>query len=134
MDCKIEPADEKDAVVIHQMLHEHNRQFYPGLEELSFCIRNGEGKITAGVVAYWMGDTVSVEYLIVTAEERGKGYGKALMSRVEEAARERGCRRVSLRTFSFQAPNFYPKLGYRLTDVAELNFGGVSDYYYVKEL
>jgi hypothetical protein len=43
------------------------------------------------------------------------------MRAVEGEARERGLRGAYLDTFSFQAPKFYAKLGYR-------EFGRISDF------
>ncbi|HMN10932.1 MAG TPA: GNAT family N-acetyltransferase [Bellilinea sp.] len=134
MDPKIEWADDRDYEVMHKMLQEHNRAFYPGLEEISYCIRDDAGKIIAGIGADRVGDVVSVECLVVDAAHRGKGYGAALLRHLEQAARERGCKRIVLRTYNFQAPRFYPKLGYRLTDTAELGIAGVVDHYFAKEL
>jgi len=43
----------------------------------------------------------------------------------EAEARKRGCSNATLNTFSFQAPEFYRKLGYRIVATIE---GGVSVY------
>ena len=79
-------------------------------------------------------DCVTVDYLFVAEGARGQGLGAALLDRAEDEARRRGARRMLLNTFSFQAPGFYDRQGYR-------RFGGVSpclgeygQYFYVKEL
>jgi GNAT superfamily N-acetyltransferase len=54
------------------------------------------------VVAFWVAD-----------EFRGKGYGSKVMQAAEKEARRRGVKNVYLDSFSFQAPGFYKKLGYR---------------------
>ena len=66
--------------------------------------------------------------------QRAKEEFRALLDRAEDEARRRGARRMLLNTFSFQAPGFYDRQGYR-------RFGGVSpclgeygQYFYVKEL
>jgi hypothetical protein len=43
------------------------------------------------------------------------------MKKAESEARKLGIRNVVLNSFSFQAPNFYPKLGYR-------EFGRLKDF------
>jgi len=51
--------------------------------------------------------------LWVSDNHRGQGHGSALIRTAENEARSRGVRNVYLDTFSFQAPAFYAKLGYR---------------------
>jgi ribosomal protein S18 acetylase RimI-like enzyme len=64
---------------------------------------------------------VFVELLAVAEEGRGRGIGGQLMARVEEEARLRRMDGIWLDTFSFQAPEFYRRLGYR-------EFGRIDDY------
>lgn len=64
---------------------------------------------------------VFVELLAVAEEGRGKGIGGQLMTRIEEEARLRGMDGIWLDTFSFQAPEFYRRLGYS-------EFGRIDDY------
>lgn len=44
---------------------------------------------------------------------RGNGLGRELVTAVEAEAYDRGCRAASLDTYSWQALEFYLKLGYR---------------------
>ncbi len=55
---------------------------------------------------------VFVEFLAVADEGRGRGIGSQLMARVEADACLRGMDGIWLDTFSFQAPEFYKRLGY----------------------
>ena len=48
----------------------------------------------------------------VRADQRGTGVGSQLINRFEQAAAERGARRVFVTSFTFQAPEFYRRLGY----------------------
>ena len=59
--------------------------------------------------------------MYVREDLRGQGYGEKLLLRAEEEARSRGVKNVFLDTFSFQAPDFYQKLGYRV-------FGELVDF------
>jgi len=79
---------------------------------LAVTIRD-KGKIVGGLVGetYW--DWMYVNLLWVSEQHRGKGWGRALMQKAETEARNRGVRNVFLDSFSFQAPRFYAKLGYR---------------------
>ena len=70
------------------------------------------------IVAGLGGETYSgwlfIRYLWVSDALRGKGIGRELMGSAEARALERGCHSAWVDTFSFQAPGFYPKLGYQV--------------------
>ena len=70
-------------------------------------------------MSYWR--WLFVDLLFVPAAHRGQGLGTALLNEAEAKARERGCIGVWLLSFSFQAPQFYQRLGYR-------PFGTIEDY------
>jgi GNAT superfamily N-acetyltransferase len=59
--------------------------------------------------------------LWVAQPYRGRGVGSRLLSDAETVAREKRCRGAYLDTFTFQAPKFYEKHGYR-------EFGRLSDF------
>ena len=56
------------------------------------------------------------------------------MMQAEQEARRRGCRYARLATGNYQAPDFYPKLGYVLYGTLENCPAGVTVYYFYKEL
>jgi GNAT superfamily N-acetyltransferase len=90
-------------------------------QRLCFTLRDPEGDIVGGILGevYW--GWFYVDLLWVEEALRGKGLGHSLLARAEEAARQRGAGHVYLDTFSFQAPGFYEKHGYRV-------FGELPDY------
>ncbi|MEU1204650.1 GNAT family N-acetyltransferase [Nocardia sp. NPDC005825] len=80
-----------------------------------------DGVLVAGVTGFTQWGWLFVEYLWVADDSRGQGLGTYLLRKVESAARVRGCAAVWLDTFSFQAPDFYQRRGYR-------TFGQLADY------
>ncbi len=86
------------------------------------------GGLVGGIWAGWLHVTV----LWLEPELRRLGLGSRLLRAAEEYAVERGCRHAHLETFSFQAPEFYRRLGYEV-------FGRLEDYpqghvhYYLKK-
>jgi ribosomal protein S18 acetylase RimI-like enzyme len=62
-----------------------------------------------------------IELLSVPDQMRTQGAGTRLMRTAEELARERQCSGIWLDTFSFQAPEFYRKLGFK-------EVGRIADY------
>ncbi len=72
----------------------------------------------AGYIGGLVGSTnfgyLHVSLLAVAPSSHGKGYGRQLMQAAENEALARGCHGAYLDTFSFQAPDFYQKLGYEI--------------------
>jgi GNAT superfamily N-acetyltransferase len=66
-------------------------------------------------------DYLHIEFLFVPEAIRSSGVGRELMRQAEDEAIRRGCHRVWLDTFSFQARGFYERLGYTV-------FGTLDDF------
>lgn len=91
--------------------------------EVALFEAHEDGVYLGGLAARFSLDLkwVFVELLAVAEEGRGKGVGSQLMARVEQEARLRGMDGIWLDTFSFQAPEFYRRLGYS-------EFGRIDGY------
>lgn len=79
---------------------------------LTLALRR-DGAFIGGLVGQTFMGWLAVDGLWVAAGHRGQGHATALMARAEAEARDRGATDCVLDTFSFQAPGFYRKLGYR---------------------
>lgn len=101
---------------------------------VSYMLRNDDGKILGGITGtiYWY--HLHIDYLWVDNSLRGKGYGKELLIHIEKTARENNCRLILLDSFSFQAPDFYQKLGYKVVGIVEDHPKGYKQYYLEKKL
>jgi N-acetylglutamate synthase-like GNAT family acetyltransferase len=88
-------------------------------KHIAFFLRDETGAIVGGVYGnYGSFGWLYISALWVSETVRGHGHGSRLMNSIEQKARENGCVNAYLDTFSFQAPEFYKKLGY--TVFAEL--------------
>ena len=87
---------------------------------LTITVREGED-IVAGLAGETVLGWIFIDLLWVSGEKRRSGLGTALMEKAEAEARKRGVRKAYLNTFSFQAPAFYKKLGYK-------QFGRLNDF------
>ena len=79
---------------------------------LTITLREGS-KIVGGLVGETFLGWLYVSALWVADDFGGHGYGTRIMQAAEKEARRRGMTGVYLDTLSFQAPEFYAKLGYR---------------------
>ncbi|MGH2534418.1 MAG: GNAT family N-acetyltransferase [Thermomicrobiales bacterium] len=89
------------------------------VESVAYFVRDESNAIVAGLSSWIWDNCLHVEFLWVREDRRGCGYGTRLMELAERAGRERGCREMMLDTHSFQAPDFYRRLGFAVCAVIE---------------
>jgi GNAT superfamily N-acetyltransferase len=82
------------------------------LERVVLSVRGDDGALLGGLVAaqYW--NAMFIDLLWLHEKLRRRGVGTELMRRAEALLSARGGEIVFLSTWSFQAPEFYEKLGY----------------------
>jgi ribosomal protein S18 acetylase RimI-like enzyme len=87
-----------------------------------FLVAEADGAVVATVMAGYEGHRGWVNYLAVAPEHRGQGLGRALMQRVEESLKERGCPKlnVQVRAANAEALRFYRRLGYAQDEAVAL--------------
>ncbi len=81
---------------------------------LACCARSPAGEIIGGVIGRTWGTCCEMLQLWVAEGQRHQGIGSALVTQFHDQGEARGCRSFYLDTFSFQAPEFYRKLGYEV--------------------
>ena len=121
-----------------KILVDYNSNKTAGLDEINkpieIIIKNKQGEIIGGLYGRSLWGTLEIKTLAVRPENRKEGIGKELMQEAEKEARRRKCRYISLDTFSFQAPEFYEKLGFKKIGT-ETDFPkGFEKYYYRKDI
>jgi N-acetylglutamate synthase-like GNAT family acetyltransferase len=95
---------------------------------------SGAGNIEAGVSGYTWCGCCYVSYLWVAESVRGRGIGSELLQAVEHHARAKSCRVMFVATHSFQAPQFYLRLGFeQVASIADHPVGH-SSLFYAKRL
>ena len=97
-------------------------------------VRDGKGRLLGGLIlqSYWR--ERYIELLWLSARARRSGFGGRLVKEAERRARRRGSRLIHLNTYSFQAPGFYEKQGYRRFGGMSGSPRGESRHFYVKRL
>ena len=82
-------------------------------QSLVLSLTDDLGELVGGLAGVTFWNALHVELLWIADHHRGQGYGKRLMRAAESEGRSRGAEIAYLTTYSFQAPEFYERLGYR---------------------
>lgn len=78
---------------------------------LAVTVRGGDGEVAGGLWGRTGYGFLFVE-LLALGPARGLGLGRKVMELAEAEAKRRGLLGIWLDTWTFQAPGFYPKLGF----------------------
>jgi GNAT superfamily N-acetyltransferase len=110
-----------DVEIVRQGLEAYNvaRTGRDDARPLAIFLRDDAGRIVGGLYGWTFWDWLAIDILWLDAAVRHQQYGTRLIEQAEREALARGCRGVLLHTMSFQAPDFYRKLGYEEDDVLD---------------
>jgi N-acetylglutamate synthase-like GNAT family acetyltransferase len=127
-------VDQRTRKAVFAGLLEFNQRFAKrNHKDFTITARDGR-RIIGGAIGESKFDWLFVQLLWVDESSRHGGVGSRLMAEVEVLAKRRKCAGVFLDTFSFQAPRFYAKLGYRRIGTLAGCPRGYAKYWYAKVL
>jgi len=121
---------------LDDMIYEHNKAQTNKVDGKLFAelIYDAENNIVAGVTGWTWAGACEITLFWVKEDCRNKGYGLLLLQAAEATAKKEKCLTIFLRTYSFQAPVFYKKYGYK-TAVEIKNFPvGYNSFCLIKRL
>jgi GNAT superfamily N-acetyltransferase len=81
--------------------------------ELTVRVLDADGELAAGLSGWTWGVAAGIGKTWVREASRGDGLGRRLLAVFESEARSRGATHVFVTSFTFQAPGFYERHGYR---------------------
>lgn len=104
--------EQRNAILAPLRAHNAAKAGPSTLEPIALLVRDEHDAILGGLYGHTFYRWLFIELLAVPEQGRGQGIGSKLMQMAEEFAREKDCVGIWLDTFSFQAPEFYRKVGY----------------------
>ena len=116
-------ASREEVQYIEDRIDEFNvaRSGSADARSMTITLRDDDEGIVAGLHGWTWGRACEIRTLWVHVQLRGFGVGTRLMLAAEAEALKRGARQIVLSTHSFQAPDFYRRLGFEIV-------GQVDDY------
>lgn len=104
------------------------------VQPFGFEVRDATGQFIGGVKGEIKNNWAYVAKLWVAPAARNQQAGTKLMARVEALAKQHDLQGICLNTYTFQAPDFYQRLGYRIFGQLQNYPEGHNRIYLAKEL
>jgi GNAT superfamily N-acetyltransferase len=135
---KIESKPDEPGIIqlLDDKIYEYNSnrlQQYDG-HLFSKLVRDKTDEVIGGIAGWTWAGACEVTLLWVHKNMRGNGIGKMLLHAAEQEAKNTGCVMILIRSYSFQAPEFYKKNGYKVESVLDGFPTGYSYYTLTKAL
>lgn len=108
---------------------------FDGLDQEPVVFEFVEQDVSLGVCVcqlFW--GNLHIKYLLTNPEYRRRGIARALMEHAFAFGKENGCNFVFVETMSFQAPEFYQKVGFEIELKRDGYAAGTSFYYLKRDL
>ena len=126
--------DKKVCAAVWNGLLEYNLQFAQrNHKEFTISVSTGK-KVIGGAIGETKFGWTIVLYLWIDKRYRGRQLGTKIMNEVDKVAVLHNSVGIWLDTFSFQAPLFYKKLGYKKIGVLKDHPFGYSKYWFAKRI
>lgn len=125
-----------DVDFLDERLYEFNESCtgYRDGRKLAIFVRNDSDAIVGGLWGWTWGGYGEIKTLWVHESLRGHDLGTRLLQAAENEARLRGAKYMILSTHSFQAPEFYLRLGYECIATISGKPPGHEDIVFRKDL
>jgi GNAT superfamily N-acetyltransferase len=120
-DCELKIGTDADAHrIVEKGLKDYNVDVVGPYQYQNFELYARQGQtVIAGMFGHSGMDWLYVDFFWLDPAMRRSGLGSLMLSETEAEAKRRDCVGVYLYTFSFQAPDFYKKCGYKVVGMIE---------------
>lgn len=138
-----QPAEQERAFILEHLIDFNNahstalltsRQPEGGRQPIQVLLYDPQEKLLGGLIGHTIWNWLDIDLFWLDESARHLGYGTQIIQAAEAEARQRGCQKSKVETYSFQARGFYEKNGYRVVGQIDDFPPGTIDYTLVKEL
>ena len=116
------------------MANAKQQQGLDPLQFFAFFVRDKQNKIIGGCNGSTLHGGLYIDQLWVDESIRHQHYGTQLMQAAEQFGKEKGCTFATVNTMSWEAPEFYKKLGFEIEFVRHGFMHGATFYFLRKSL
>ena len=103
-------------------------------QPLELALRDEKDIVRGGLLGNTLWNWLRIDVLWIEDGARGLGLGQQLIAAAEAEAVRRGCVSAMVDTFSFEAVDFYRKLGYRVASTTKDFPEGFDHVHLLKDL
>jgi len=129
---------EEETKLVKNGLEDYNKNFPNGeldvpTPDICLVLRDKHENIVGGVITSMLTGIMHLEVLWIDEKYRGRGYGRNLILHAEKIGKQKNYSASQTWTFSFQAPDFYQNIGYKVIGIFEGYTGGITEYILLKK-
>jgi ribosomal protein S18 acetylase RimI-like enzyme len=134
-----ESPSEEEIKIVQNGLEEYNSNYPSGdldipTPDISLVLKDKNGNIVGGVITSMLFGVMHLEVLWIDEKYRGLGLGRDLVLKAERIGKEKGYSTSQTWSFSFQAPEFYQSIGYKVLGIFDGYIDGITEYVLMKRL
>jgi GNAT superfamily N-acetyltransferase len=119
---------QQEIQLLEDKIYEHNAAALNTDDGRLFSriVKDENKEIIGGIAGWTWAKACEITQLWVDERARKHGIGQALLEAAEAEAKGQGCITILVRSYSFQAPHFYERYGYK----PELILNGFPEGYF----
>jgi GNAT superfamily N-acetyltransferase len=132
------PTDKEMEVISEGLRIYVSQQPYGELDipynDINLVLRDHDENVVGGVITSMKTGVMHLEVLWIDEKHRGLGYGRDLVLEAERIGKDKGYTASQTWTFSFQGPEFYKAIGYKIIGICDVYPDNIKEFVFVKRL
>lgn len=102
--------------------------------DINLVLRDLDGNVVGGIITSMKTGVMHLEVLWIDERYRGLGYGRDLVLEAEKIGKANGYTTSQTWTFSFQGPEFYKAIGYKVIGICDVYPDNITEFVFMKRL